>query len=176
MSIHIIIDGYNLIRQSPELSHLERIDFQQGREALIERLAAYKKIKPHKITVVFDGSNASSFAGAPGFFKGVEVRFSRANESADTVIKKMARQQRQKALVVSSDREIITAAESWGAASISSPNFEKKLVNAEHLKSKGPNQHEADDRGGWKASTKKKGPHRRLSKRMRRNKLKIRKL
>ncbi|MGD2269181.1 MAG: NYN domain-containing protein [Desulfobacterales bacterium] len=176
MPIHIIIDGYNLIRQSPELSNLERTDFQQGRVALIERLAAYKKIKPHKITVVFDGSKGSSFSGTPDFFKGIEIRFSRANESADTVIKKMARQQRQKALVVSSDREIITAAESWGAASISSPNFEKKLVNAEYLKSKGPNQHEADDRRSWKGSTQKKGPRRRLSKRMRRNKLKIKKL
>ncbi|MEN8246931.1 MAG: NYN domain-containing protein [Thermodesulfobacteriota bacterium] len=60
MAVHIIIDGYNLIRQSPELSYLDRQDLQQGREALLGMLAAYKKIKHHQITVVFDGIDAYS--------------------------------------------------------------------------------------------------------------------
>jgi len=47
MAVHIIIDGYNLIRQSAELSRLDRRDLQHGREALLELLAAYKKIKRH---------------------------------------------------------------------------------------------------------------------------------
>ncbi|MBU4288844.1 MAG: NYN domain-containing protein, partial [Proteobacteria bacterium] len=58
MSLHIIIDGYNLIRQSTTLSDLDRQDIQLGREALLNMLAAYKKIKRHRITVVFDGTNA----------------------------------------------------------------------------------------------------------------------
>ena len=58
MSIHIIIDGYNLIRQSKQLSVLDLEDIQLGREALIDMLAAYKKIKAHRITVVFDGTRS----------------------------------------------------------------------------------------------------------------------
>ncbi len=38
MPIHIIIDGYNLIRQSSALSVLDNQDIQLGREALIDQL------------------------------------------------------------------------------------------------------------------------------------------
>ena len=50
--MHIIIDGYNLIRQSATFSRLDLEDMQTGREALIDALADYKKIKRHRITVV----------------------------------------------------------------------------------------------------------------------------
>jgi predicted RNA-binding protein with PIN domain len=176
MAIHIIIDGYNMIRQSPGLSDLERIDIQHGREALIDWLAVYKRIKPHKITVVFDGSNAPALSARRYFLKGIAIKFSRSGETADTVIKRMARQEKEHALVVSSDREIVKAAASHGAATISSPEFEEKLVMAEHMNTKGLALDDEDDEPGWKPSTKKRGPRRRLSKQMRRNKLKISKL
>jgi predicted RNA-binding protein with PIN domain len=176
MAIHIIIDGYNMIRQSPELSKWERMDILQGREALIEWLVAYKRHRPHKITVVFDGSKAPAVSPRRDRIKGIAVRFSRGGESADAVIKRMARQEKEKALVVTSDREIIDAAASQGAATISSPEFEEKLIMADQM---GPNAigpDETDDKPGWKPTTKKKGPHRRLSKQKRRNRLKISKL
>ena len=44
--------------QSSSLSALDRQDIQLGREALLHTLSAYKKIKRHMITVVFDGTNA----------------------------------------------------------------------------------------------------------------------
>ena len=56
MSVHIIIDGYNLIRQSAALKIIDKNDLQLGRETLINKLAAYKRIKGHQITIVFDGS------------------------------------------------------------------------------------------------------------------------
>jgi len=175
MSIHIIIDGYNLIRQSPALRKLERIDIQQGREALVDRLAAYKRIKPHKITVVFDGTKAPSFSPNRDSRKGITIKFSRTGETADTVIKQMARQQREKVMVVSSDTEVVKTVESYGATTISSPDFEKKLVMAEYMKHKGLNTGEDEERG-WKPTTKKKGPGRRLAKRMRRSRRKMSKL
>ncbi|KAF0122132.1 MAG: hypothetical protein FD151_935, partial [bacterium] len=39
MAIHIIIDGYNLIKQSPVLSKLDQMDIEKGRNELIGRLA-----------------------------------------------------------------------------------------------------------------------------------------
>ena len=176
MAIHIIIDGYNMIRQSPELSKWERMDIQQGREALIDWLVAYKRQRPHKITVVFDGSNAPTVSPRRDRVKGIAVRFSRGGETADAVIKRMARQEKEKALVVTSDREIIEAAASQGAATISSPEFEEKLVMADQLGQDGITPDEIDDRPDWKPTTKKKGPRRRLSKQKRRNRLKISKL
>ena len=130
MSIHLIIDGYNLIRQSGRLSLLDRQDMKAGREALIEALAKYKKIKHHKITVVFDGANAPSFVPSRDYVKGIRIKFSRLDESADTVIKKMAAREREKAVIVTSDRDIINQAESSGSASISSLHFEEKMIRS----------------------------------------------
>ncbi|MEW6673018.1 MAG: NYN domain-containing protein [Thermodesulfobacteriota bacterium] len=173
MSLHIIIDGYNLIRHSPRLKRLDHQDIQFGRQALIEELALYRKTKHHRITVVFDGANAPEFTQYQDRLKGIDIQFSRAGESADTLIKRMAAREKEKALVVSSDRDIAGFAMSQGAAVIDSLDFGKKL------------RHTALDPDGasdiledksWNPSTKKKGPSRRLSKRERKNKMKVRKL
>ena len=173
MSIHIIIDGYNLIRQSRYLSGIELQDIQLGRETLIDMLAAYKKIKAHRITVVFDGTRAPDLVRQRDRQKGITILFSQRGESADAVIKKLAAAEKQKALVVSSDREIVRSADSSGAATINAPDFENKLALVSRMDGLEPAR---DDYDGWTPTTKKKGPSRRLSKRQRRNKSKIRKL
>jgi predicted RNA-binding protein with PIN domain len=173
MSLHIIIDGYNLIRQSNNLSSLDRQDMQQGRDTLINMLAAYKKIKAHRITVVFDGTKAPLHSQQRNRQKGISIIFSHNGETADAVIKKMARRERQKVLVVSSDLEIVQSAASSGAATISADEFENKLVMSAYM---GDMETDTDENRGWKPTTKKKGPSRRLSKRQRKNRAKIRKL
>jgi len=79
----------------------------------------------------------------------------------------------EKALVVSSDLEIVNAVASQGASTISSPMFEEKIDMAEYMSAKGI---DGEDKGGWIPTTKKKGPSRRLSKRERKSRLKIKKL
>ena len=166
MSLHIIIDGYNLIRQSPSLSSLDRRDIQLGRRALLDLLASYKKIKPHRITVVFDGISDSVFSSEKEKIKGIEVRFSRRPASADTVIKELASVCREKALIVSSDMDVVRFAEAKGAATISSPLFENKLRTASYFDGSGTKDEEDGEK---RTDTKKKGPGRRLSKKMRHN-------
>jgi len=144
-----------------------------GREALIDTLAAYKKIKSHKITVVFDGTNAPDFSQQLDRVKGIEIRFSRSGESADAVIKKMASKEREKALVVSSDRDIIHCAASSGAATISASLFEEKLAMAAYVNHEDFNR---EDKSGWTPTTRKKGPKRKRSKKERQNRIKVKKL
>ncbi|RPJ14049.1 MAG: hypothetical protein EHM30_10810 [Desulfobacteraceae bacterium] len=168
MSLHIIIDGYNLIRQSPALSSLDRRDIQLGRSALLDLLASYKKTRSHRITVVFDGIGDSVFSSQKEKIKGIEVRFSRRPDSADTVIKELASGCREKALIVSSDMDIIRFSEAKGAATISSPLFENK-IRAAALYS-GVSVMEIEEKNGERRTdTRKKGPGKRLSKKMRRN-------
>ncbi len=173
MSIHIIIDGYNLIRQSSSLSVLDHQDMQLGRETLVDLLSKYKRIKQHKITVIFDGTNASSFSGHRDYINGIEIKFSRSGELADSVIKKIAAREKEKALVVSSDRDVADSASLSGAAVIGSIEFEKKLTMAAY--SDGFSI-DGKDEDGWIPTTKKKGPSRRLPKKKRRSMAKIRKL
>ena len=108
MSLHIIVDGYNVIRQSQQLSILDLRDIQEGREALQDILVEYQKTKGHRITLVFDGTNAVSLDSQRQRFRGIEILFSRNGETADTVIKRMASREKERALVVSSDRDIIS--------------------------------------------------------------------
>lgn len=173
MSLHIIIDGYNLIRQSSQWSLLDMQDIELGREALLEALAEYKREKSHRITVVFDAAEAPSFIRENNIVCGVSVKFSRPGESADSVIKRMAAQLGQKALVVSSDRDITNYASRQGASIIESPDFEMKVSLAAYGETGGG---ERDETTGWSLTTKKKGPARRLPKQQRRNLSEIRKL
>jgi predicted RNA-binding protein with PIN domain len=174
MALHIIIDGYNLIRRSDSFSDLDQRDIQMGREALIDSLAAYKRLKGHRITVVFDGIDAPGFSPQKDRVKGIDIRFSRRGEPADAVIKRMAKTLREKALVVTSDREIADYANIKGAVSVGSAEFEEKLAMASYMDAKGTDEIVED--AGWTPTTKKKGPRRKLSKRARRKKIKTRKL
>lgn len=173
MSINIIIDGYNLIRQSSFLSSLDRKDIGLGRNALIDMLAAYKKIKPHRIIVVFDGANAPMFSSERDRIKGIDIRYSKHPDSADTVIKKMVAGHRDEVLIVSSDTDITKYAESKGAATISSPLFETKIKMASDFDNTDDSEVEKRQ---WQPTTKKKGPGRKLSKKKRRNIIKSSKL
>lgn len=173
MSIHIIIDGYNLIRQSKSFGALDRQDLQLGREALLDMLSAYKRIKRHTITVVFDGTKAPTFSLHKDQIKGIKVKFSRRGEFADAVIKRMAAKLREKAMVVSSDLDVIHFSASKGSATIDSPGFEEKMAMAVYTDTKGM---ESEEAVGWIPTTKKKGPGRRLSKRQRHSRVKIKKL
>jgi len=173
MSLHIIIDGYNLIRQSGFLGNLESRNIQAGRDALVEMLAAYRRVRRHHITVVFDGSKAPCDCPSRDRIQDVRIVFSRCGESADSVIKRMAAKEKEKAIVISSDQDIVRHSAAFGCATLSSPVFEQKLVMACHS-----NSGDADDDPdvGWIPTTRKKGPSRRLSKRMRKNQIKTDKL
>ncbi len=173
MTIHIIIDGYNLIRQSGYLTELESRSIEAGRDALVALLAAYRRVKRHNITVVFDGSGAPCGFPSRDRVQGVGIVFSRCGELADAVIKRMAAMEKEKAIVVSSDMDIIRHSAAFGCATLSSPVFEQKLLMAASANSEDP---DSDSDGGWIPTTRKKGPSRRLSKRMRQNLIKTGKL
>lgn len=173
MTLHIIIDGYNLVHQSDSPGRLHPEDLQSGREALLDSLAAYKRIKGHRITVIFDGKNAPDLSPQRDRIKGIAIRFSRGGESADTVIKRMAAKEREKALVVSSDRDVADYSAVRGAATISASGFAEKMAIAAYADLTGAT---GEDDGGWIPTTKKKGPGRRRPKRERRNRSMIKKL
>lgn len=176
MAIHIIIDGYNLIRHSPEMALLDRQSLQLGREALVDRLAVYKRCKPYTITVVFDGRGQPALYDCRDRLKGIAIRYSRDDECADDVIGRMARQEKAQALVVSSDRAVMAAAESAGATVMDAAGFENKMTLACQPALKGGQDAVEAETEGWVPGTRKKGPSRRLSKRKRRARARLAKL
>ena len=175
MTVHIIIDGYNLIRQSPSLEKIDRQDLQRGREVLVDRLAAYKKVKGYPVTVVFDGADALPGMEASDRETGIRIRFSRHGETADAVIKRMAAREKEKALVVSSDHDVADFCISRGASVVGSREFEERMDLAALMAAAGNIMgNEADE--GWSPTTRKKGPSRRAPKRERKHRQRIMKI
>ena len=172
MSFHIIIDGYNLIYQLSEFVLIQNQEIKNLRKVLIDKLVVYNKIKKHNITVVFDGANAPLLLQNNEWADGIKIKFSQLGESADSVIKSMAYKEKQKAVVITSDRDIIEFASLHGAATITSAEFNKKL---KYIDCQTEN-YEEDICEGWTPTTKKKGPKKRLSKKKRKNKIYFEKL
>jgi uncharacterized protein len=172
MALHLIIDGYNLIRQSPELLAQEAKDLRWGREALLEKLATYRRLKKHPITVVFDGWESGDYMGNRDRWQGMLIIYSRRGEKADEVIIRLAERERERCLIISSDREIGHQAERLGAEVMSAAEFNLRLEDA-CLGEDYP-EPEPDD-AGW-PGTKKKGPAHRASKKLRRHNRRVKKI
>ena len=56
------------------------------RKSLLDRLVLYKKQKPNKITVVFDAYRGFSLTRQRENYKGIDVVYTRENETADDVM------------------------------------------------------------------------------------------
>lgn len=175
MSLYIVIDGYNLIRQSPALSDIDRRSLERGRQALLERLSSYRRVKHHTITVVFDGADADIHMERRTRWKGISVVFSRPGELADGVIKHIVTRERERAVVVTSDKEVADFAAEHGAATMGSLEFENKMRMAVHHDPDLMDFNEEKE-VGWVPTTRKKGPSRRLSKRKRKSRSRTRKV
>lgn len=175
MSIHLIIDGYNLIRRSPSLNKIDRQNLEAGREELIGRLSLYKRAKSFPITVVFDGADRDNLPGPRKIQKGIHVIFSRMGQKADDVIIRMATEIGQGAMVVTSDRQIQLEVERHHATVIGSEDFERKMGLAASIDQKGIDPDDLDEQLEAQG-TRKKGPPRRLSRKLRRARQRIEKL
>lgn len=172
--MHIAVDGYNFIKQSPSLRALEKVDLQKAREKLIEILAEYKRFKRHAITVVFDGAGQLSKAIYQEQQRGIGIIFSKAGEKADDVLKRMAAEKKKEIVIVTSDREIAHFAEKKGAASISIEEFNMRIEMARLYSFKG--ELEEKDSASRPLAPQKKGPAHRLPKKKRQAELSFKKL
>ncbi|HNR14083.1 MAG TPA: NYN domain-containing protein [Thermodesulfobacteriota bacterium] len=174
MALQLIIDGYNLIRQSAALREHDRESLEKGRGELLRKLASYQRIKRYHITVVFDGWIHGETSEGRDRVAGITVQFSRRGEKADVVIRRLASQYQDQAVVVTSDRDLGYACIQEGSEVVSSQEFEGRLELAAYQTLKEDTDAEVDNHTGKK--TGKKGPARRLPKAQRRHNQVLKKL
>ena len=115
----LLVDGYNVLRSSDYYSHLtewapDHTDdpFNAARQALISDVATFAG-RDYRATVVFDGGGNPLSTGEAENIAGIEVIFSPAGTSADSVIESLAHkavEQGREVLLVTSD-----AATQWTA-------------------------------------------------------------
>ena len=108
----LIVDGFNVLRSGERYAHLigdeHALDaLNTAREALLNDVATYAK-GTYKATVVYDGAGNPESSGEARTVAGVDVIFSPASVSADSVIEDLARQavnRDEDVLVVTSDAQ-----------------------------------------------------------------------
>jgi predicted RNA-binding protein with PIN domain len=156
------IDGYNVIRRDPELRAREAESLEAGRRALLHLIARAGRASQDEFTVVFDGARRSG--GTPTGGR-VRVIFSRPPSTADDELMRLARQLRNGAVVVSSDRKVQDAARRAGSAALTAEQFLEALDVPET--SSGLDTPDSKDDSDGDPPREKRGNPRRLSKKAR---------
>lgn len=127
MKLLVIVDGYNLLGVRARGYSTSNFMTEASRERLIQELSGYHHRKGHAVTVVFDGWRDGLGTEHREFRSGVEVVYSKRGEQADQVIQRLAQEQGRDCAVVSSDREVATAARAAGAFVMGAQEFVARL-------------------------------------------------
>lgn len=125
--MEIIIDGYNFIGRDQGLTG----PLEPKRKWLLQQLSVYCEKKNFEVTVVFDGWQSGSRYEVEEKKNRVRVVFSRLGEKADGVIIRIAHARGSGCVVVTSDREIRSAVEKFGAVCVRSGDFAEILRSLE---------------------------------------------
>jgi len=125
----LIIDGYNLLHQIPELARMVNRDREGARHCLVRQIETAACHMAEKTVIVFDGRESGSDATLTS--KYIQVVYSPGHMSADTVIERMVFEARNPLdiMVITSDSAERTAVSSAGALTMSCREFLDRCRN-----------------------------------------------
>lgn len=131
----LIVDGYNVLRSGSRYRHMRAMAdytdevYNKCREALINDVIAHMGRDYCEAYLVFDGRDNEFSTGVPERIGGVQVVFSPAGLSADTVIEKLAFDARSRGvevMVVTSDATIQDTVFGLGVDRMSADGFSRE--------------------------------------------------
>lgn len=88
--IRILVDGYSLLHNWPELAPGKPRHSAAARDELIHHLTLYRDAIGTPITVVFDGANSDIRLSTVESTPEMEILYSRAGQTADDLIERAA--------------------------------------------------------------------------------------
>lgn len=143
----IIVDGYNVLRSGSRYRDLrdsgpkagpnpdyDNDAFNRAREALINDVVSYAG-RDCEAVIVFDGARNEFSDGSVERIAGVRIMFSRAGDSADKVIEKLAWDARARGIetmVVTSDATIQNTVFGGGVDRMSADGFSRAVNTHYH--------------------------------------------
>ena len=86
----LIIDGYNVLFNWPELNEMAKIDLGLARSRLIEILGDYAAFKNIRMVLVFDGYRAKGNPGQKSRWEKVEIVYTKEGQTGDAYIESLA--------------------------------------------------------------------------------------
>ncbi len=86
----LIIDGYNVLFNWPELEEMAKIDLGLARQRLIEILGDYAAFRHIRMVLVFDGYRAKGNPGQKSRWENVEIVYTKEGQTGDAYIEALA--------------------------------------------------------------------------------------
>jgi predicted RNA-binding protein with PIN domain len=119
----VIIDGYSLMHRMPDLAPRAGSSLAAARQQLVQHVERLAPFFGDATTVVFDGQQSGG--ASPMESTVIEVIFSPANQTADTVIERLVHSDPNPAqiLVVASDRSELDTISAAGADGMSCDHY-----------------------------------------------------
>jgi hypothetical protein len=87
--VRILVDGYSLLHNWPELAPGKPRHSAQARDELLRILTLYRDATRTPITIVFDGAGNGAGAACPST-SDLEILYSRGGRTADQIIERVA--------------------------------------------------------------------------------------
>lgn len=87
--VRILVDGYSLLHNWPELAPGKPRFSAAARDELVHRLTLYRDAVGTPITVVFDGANADIRLSTVESKPEMEILYSRSGQTADDIIERV---------------------------------------------------------------------------------------
>ncbi|MGO8764698.1 MAG: NYN domain-containing protein [Limisphaerales bacterium] len=127
--VRILVDGYSLLHNWPELAPGAARHSERARDELIFALTRYHDATGEPITIFFDGAGAPPGAPKKESNRNVEVLFSRAGKTADDLIERAAHrfQEHGEVLVVTDDFAERDTVSGFGGHVASCQNFIRRV-------------------------------------------------
>jgi hypothetical protein len=130
--VRILVDGYSLLHNWPEIAPGQPRHSERAREELIQILTRYHDATGEPVTIFFDGAGAppNMPKNEPG--RAVEVLFSSAGQTADDMIERAAHrfQSYGEILVVTNDNAERNVVGGFGGSVASCENFIRMIGSA----------------------------------------------
>jgi hypothetical protein len=146
--VRILVDGYSLLHNWPELAPGAARHSETARDALVEMLTQYQDAKGTPITVFFDGAGSRRGKPKNEAAGAVEVLFSRAGQTADDLIERAAHrfQEYGEVLVVTDDYAERDTVSGFGGSVSSCANFIRLIGGAQAELEENLQQHNLAER------------------------------
>jgi len=130
--LRILVDGYSLLHNWPELAPGQPRHSERARNELVQVLTRYHDTTGTPVTVFFDGAGAAAGVPKRETDSAVEVLFSHAGQTADQMIERAAYRFNAygETLVVTDDRAERDVVSGMGGSVASCADFVRMIENA----------------------------------------------
>ena len=150
--VRILVDGYSLLHNWPELAPGKPRHSAAARDELIHQLTLYRDVIGTPISIVFDGAGAPTGTPPPISTPEMEIVYSGPGQTADDIIERVAFRMKEfgEVLAVTDDFAERETVLSMGGMASSCLNFIQEIENTLNEQERDIKKYNRRERAGFK--------------------------